>query len=319
MKEKLQEIYKGLTERLKSPFIITFILVWSIRHWQLLFILFTFDENRSQAGKFTYAYEYVHEHGFKWMFWVPLGCTILSFLGYIIAALFFESLTEAYERWGRPGIYYLINRNKIVKKEDYLKLERDFKRVSEKNSTLEMKLIKVSEENDAIKAIQESKDEKIESLESDNLIVRRELEQYKSKSHKDENFIYNSTRTGMFTLLDYFSHKPNNKLVPIKLQTVLLGAWKRTEYDASRDPISKVSEKELLINDENVISDKGDFVFKVDKISQYENKNIFILEYTNQDNLQVKEILFKVTKDLYIGRNMEHIFTRYNFVEYFKT
>jgi hypothetical protein len=313
VKEKLQEIYEGLKERLKSPFILTFILVWSVHHWRLLFHLITFDSETNQNEKFNYVNNYIIRHGWDEMFWTPVGYSILSFGGYLLAALLFESITELYEKWGRTAILLLINRNKTVKREDMEKVQLKLKNSEKAYNQLEKEYAELETEVQDL-------DNEVKELTAENsayVEAKKELEGYRTKNKREDDFIYSKTRKALFHVFDFFSkenHITNH--VEAKIENLFFGVWNRAEYN--NIDLSQRTEHQIRFSGESVFDIHDEIAFKVTGLTRFDPLDVYSMRFTTKNNLQVEEILFKVSNDLIVGKigaNNEEIV---KFVEYKK-
>jgi hypothetical protein len=126
MFDKLQEIYGGMRERLKSPFIVTFIVIWSIRHWRLLFMIFSFDEDLTQGYKRSLIDAYIFRNGgIQGMVLIPVLLSFLSIVSYYIISLVYEAINIGYAKYGRP-LVNMLDKGRIALKED---VEKEKKRI----------------------------------------------------------------------------------------------------------------------------------------------------------------------------------------------
>ena len=119
LKERLQEIYSNLHDRVRSPFIISFILVWCIHNWDLIFYIFTFDDKMSFTYKYAKFKAYITTYGPYHLLWFPLIWAYVSIGMYIGTSFLAEGITLLYNKWARPFLYNLIDDNKIVRKDEY--------------------------------------------------------------------------------------------------------------------------------------------------------------------------------------------------------
>lgn len=148
MKEKIEEIFDGLHERLKSPFIVTFIIVWSLHHWKLLFIIFSFDKDLNQGYKKSIIEAYIHQHdGWCGMFIYPIFWSFLSVIAYYLMSLIYEGINLVYERYGRPFIN-MLDKNKLALKEE---VDKERKKVKELRLEVKSLQQKESELNEEVK------------------------------------------------------------------------------------------------------------------------------------------------------------------------
>ncbi|HWY10524.1 MAG TPA: hypothetical protein VN026_04310 [Bacteroidia bacterium] len=302
MKEKLQEIYEGLKERLKSPFILTFILVWSIHHWRLLFHLFTFDDDASQSEKYFYINSYFTDHNWNDLFWWPVFYATCSFIGYLIAALVFESITEIYDRWGRTAVLYAFNRNKTVKREELEATRTKLKEVEKSYFELDKMYSELETELQEIEGDLDEEVKNHDTLKQTHERISYELQEHKNKLLREDEFIYHKTREALFQMLLFYGTEQNGKKIKIKIQSLFLGKWFRTDYNGDTRLGQKNSEHELNFSSENVTDIRNEFIFNVVDVLKVDGMGIYHLIYKNKADLVIKELLFKVTSELFIGR-----------------
>jgi hypothetical protein len=131
MKEKLQEIYEGLKERLKSPFLLTFMVVWTIHNWEFVYALVTFNSDMSYITRVSFLKAYLLVHDYDELLWLPLAWTFASIGLYFVATFFSEGINLAYSKWIRTWLYWLIDRNKLKTEDDYNELEERRKNLQE--------------------------------------------------------------------------------------------------------------------------------------------------------------------------------------------
>jgi uncharacterized protein YqgV (UPF0045/DUF77 family) len=174
MKEKIQELYDGLQDRLKSPYILTFIIVWSIHHWRLIFILLTFDSDLTQGHKVEIAETYIFEHDGWWgMIWPSLLLSFASISLYYIFTILTKIIGIGYN-WALAATYSkLKEQRRIITKEEYNELETKLRKNQSRVEELQKRAIEVSsslkEEELKFHALHKTKTE-IEQ-QNDNLLL----------------------------------------------------------------------------------------------------------------------------------------------------
>lgn len=170
MKERVQEIYESLQERLKSPFLLTFTIIWCIHHWKLFFIILTYDINLNQAHKLELIEGYIEKNGNWWgMIWPSLLWTLGSIIFYYLTTILTKVFAVFYN-WALAFTYSKINENrKIVTKEEFNEIERKLKRSQIRAEELQKR---VQELNDIVKDEEEKYAKLLE--EKNNLIEQNE-------------------------------------------------------------------------------------------------------------------------------------------------
>jgi hypothetical protein len=171
MKDKLQEIYDGLKERLKSPFLLTFIVVWVIHNWEFVYALFTFNSEMPYINRVLFLKLYLKNHDTNQLLWFPILWAFLSIILYFVASFLSEGLNLLYNKWIRTWLYLIIDRNKLKTEDDYNALEERRKNLQELVNDLRRK------EEDAslkLKSTEKSLNEQIAGLYSQVVEVRKE-------------------------------------------------------------------------------------------------------------------------------------------------
>lgn len=115
-------------EKTQNPFLGTYLIVWVIRNWELVYTLFNFDDDYTLEKKKAFITKYYDEaHNFienlfyniLWTFGVLILTYILLNVSRLIVNLFDKQL--------KPWIYKITDSKSIVLKEEYeqLRSERD--------------------------------------------------------------------------------------------------------------------------------------------------------------------------------------------------
>lgn len=123
MKDKLQEIYEGLKERLKSPFLLTFIAVWTIHNWEFVYAFLTFNSDMTYINRVSFLKAYLIVHNYDELLWLPLLWTFVSIGLYFVGSFLSEGLNLIYSKWVRTWLYLVIDKNKLKTEDDYNLLE----------------------------------------------------------------------------------------------------------------------------------------------------------------------------------------------------
>lgn len=320
MKEKLEEIFDGLQERLKSPFIVTFIIVWSLHHWKLLFIIFSFDNDLNQGYKKSIIEAYIHQHdGWCGMFIYPILWSFLSVLAYYFISLMYEGINLLYERYGRP-LVNMLDKNKLALKEE---VDKERKKIKELRSEVRSLQQKESELNEEIKSFRsqvttltsnvdaagkreiefQNKLEKrsdydtiVQDLEDANKEIEKlkNLMRYKAGTFFDENgnVIDNALDEAKnefiqrnITEFNSFNEKYKLKDHTLLLFPLLHGTWK-IKYSRANRP---TSEQYFVLKNNNTI-EEGSKVYKI-KSSDVGNRFINITRSILENGIERTEVL----------------------------
>jgi phage antirepressor YoqD-like protein len=128
----------NLTKKSRNPFLGTYLIVWLIRNWDLVYTLFHFEKQHNLEFKINFIREYYEKHNFienlgyniLWSFALLSITFVLINISRLIVNLFEKKVT--------PLIYQLTDKNSIVLKETHDILKNE-------NNELELKLEKERE------------------------------------------------------------------------------------------------------------------------------------------------------------------------------
>lgn len=132
MLEKLKEFKDTLSERVKSPFIGSLIITWSLIHWKI-FAFFIFEQgDLTFSERISNIEEYISTKGFSGLFVWPILITlgvlvvygVLNAIGLIIKLL--------YDNWASPIIQSKLYNTNIIEKPKYEKLKRELSAIKKK-------------------------------------------------------------------------------------------------------------------------------------------------------------------------------------------
>lgn len=99
MIDKIKDLAESISDRIKNPIILTFIVVWCVHHWKFLFTLVNFDEYYNLDMKSSRLETYIEDHCFWWgMLWKPLLIAVLSTIGYFVLSIAMKFLNVIYNR-----------------------------------------------------------------------------------------------------------------------------------------------------------------------------------------------------------------------------
>jgi hypothetical protein len=147
MKEKIDELYEGLKERLKSNFLITFIIIWLLHHWRLIYTIFNFDKDQTLISKKAFIAKYISDEGMLWLWIVPLLWSFCSMILFYCFSSLSELLNIRYHNL-RKMIYKRWDNKKIKTIEEFLEV------IAEKEK-VQAQIIELERRRDTILAINE--------------------------------------------------------------------------------------------------------------------------------------------------------------------
>ncbi len=206
IKDFLISFRDNFKEKTRNPFLGTYLIVWVIRNWELLYTLFNFDSDYKLSDKIGYIKSYYLEHGFITnLFTSILWAFGLLILTYLLLAIS-RFITNFSEKRITPWIYKITDSNTIVLKETYEALRNENSRIEDKlESEREIKkrlLIEVSElenEIDSLKVNYSNSIEELPTFDNEKISLDNEEEIMLNKIKKRkliDNFIITSNRIG---------------------------------------------------------------------------------------------------------------------------
>ncbi|RBQ05847.1 hypothetical protein [Pedobacter miscanthi] len=146
VKDTLNSMLDNIKERTTNPFLGTFVIVWIVKNWKLVYSLFYFDSAFTLPKRLAYIERYFNEKSFWCNMLVVVGFTILVLvITYILLALS-RLLTEFYDKMVVPKIAKITDKSSIVLKSKYNELEEAFKLLEKRYE--EERLAKVAAQNE---------------------------------------------------------------------------------------------------------------------------------------------------------------------------
>tara|TARA_R110000868_G_scaffold218661_1_gene469485 strand:+ start:239 stop:1006 length:768 start_codon:yes stop_codon:yes gene_type:complete len=115
IKNTINSFTDNISQKLKNPFLGTFLIVWIIRNWEFIYSLFNFDPNLSLDDRINKIKTFFIDYGI-----VELLITIgVSFL-VLIATYFFLNLSRLvvnfFDKMITPKVYEITDKSSIVLK-----------------------------------------------------------------------------------------------------------------------------------------------------------------------------------------------------------
>lgn len=153
IKDFLISFKDNFKEKTRNPFLGTYLIVWLIRNWELVYTLFNFDDSHTLIDKIAFIKKYYTENDFL----QNLFINILWAFGLLIATYILLNIsrfiTNFSEKQLTPWIYKITDSKSIVLKTEYnrVRTERDgiqlrLDQSRESNSKLENRIQKLDSE-----------------------------------------------------------------------------------------------------------------------------------------------------------------------------
>ena len=183
MFDKIKEIYNSVKETLeetnqkvKSPFISTFIGVWLIHHWELVFMLFYSDKAVGFFARKELMLCYIFKAGYCGLLWWPLGVTFGALAVYLLLTNLSLILYTISNSWIKVGILKVFDSKKTIDKQRLIDAQKSFEKLKTELEALKEKYF-----------IEDGVKTKNEVLEKDISELRKVMEDLSSKGAANAN------------------------------------------------------------------------------------------------------------------------------------
>jgi len=127
VKETLDSMLDNIKERTTNPFLGTFLVVWIVKNWKLVYSLFYFDGAFTLTKRLEYIEKYFNEKSFWYNMVIVIGYTLFVLLVTYILLTLSRLLTEFYDKVIVPKIAQITDASSVVLKTKYSALEDAFK------------------------------------------------------------------------------------------------------------------------------------------------------------------------------------------------
>lgn len=224
IKEFLVSFSDNFREKTRNPFLGTYILIWLLRNWELVYSLFNFDNTYKLADKIEFIKMYYTTHSFtEGVLW-NLGWTFLVLTITYLVLNMSRVIVNISEKQLKPWIYKKTDSKSIVLKSihEQVRNERDTLQIRldqerESKSKLEIR-IKSLEEEVTTASTKKTNDNELDDIETSN----------KSSDEKEKllnklielNMLSNFKEIGVMINKGEFIEKNNtsvNKLIELGL------------------------------------------------------------------------------------------------------
>lgn len=125
----------GIAEKGKSPFVLTFIIVWVLHHWELVYLMLNFGADYTAFQKLDFVQERLKDETFCDLLVYPLLYSIASYIGYLFISLLFELVYAGY-KWGRAFVKLWSKDPKVIDINKYKLLEMELSKKATSIETL---------------------------------------------------------------------------------------------------------------------------------------------------------------------------------------
>lgn len=179
---KLFKSSKDLTnDKLRNPFFGTYIFIWIIRNWELLYSIVFFDKDWTLNQKVKYIEGYFKEREVLHELWTNLWITFLLFLISYLLLNFSRVFVNLSELVLRPKIDNFIDSKSIVRKDKY-------NRVKDRRDELQNILDKNRDTNSLRESKLDLKRKEIKKLKEINEVHENDIREMEDKITRHDRY-----------------------------------------------------------------------------------------------------------------------------------
>jgi hypothetical protein len=180
IKDFLVSFKDNFKDKTRNPFLGTYLMVWIIRNWELLYTIFNFDKDIKLKKKIAFINHYYSENDFIGNLWTNLywafGLLILTYILLNLSRL----IVNLSEKKITPWIYKITDGKSVVLKETYNKLKNEI-------NLLESNLEKERQSKGRLQFEISKLDKKIEELNLNKIEDNEKLvSEYSEKNKADD-------------------------------------------------------------------------------------------------------------------------------------
>ncbi|MCM5530309.1 hypothetical protein [Parasegetibacter sp. NRK P23] len=308
--EEIRDIGQTLKRRISGVFGGTFLLVWAIHNWDLIYTVLNFDSGTVLQDKILAINKILSEKRLYGLLFCPVFIALVSVFFFYVFTYITYAITYFFKLRVQPFILKRVDRSKVVEKVRYDKLSQQFfqldndynadkaefirgrddnQRLSKENSTLVLNISERNSENENLKnalakldiELKGTYDKKLSALEE--LIKLRDSEIYDLKVN---------------SALD------EKEIMP---DVLFSGKWQKKFTPAGGQ---EGKENFTVIDGKYIINQKVFFVFDYVKIFQQDT----MIEFSKRSVANSSTLLnrlVKVSDNLYVGVENSNIKVEY--------
>lgn len=117
-KNTLNSFTNNISQKIKNPFLGTFIIVWITRNWQFVYSLFNFDSKTNRESRLAIIKEFFKDYGIVEIL-VTIGYSLLVLVATYVFLNFSRLIVDFFQEIVTPRISKLFNESNIVTREKY--------------------------------------------------------------------------------------------------------------------------------------------------------------------------------------------------------
>lgn len=115
LKNTINSFTDNINQKLKNPFLGTFIIVWVIRNWEFIYSLFYFDSKLSLDGRVTKIKAFFTEYGILEVL-TTIGLTFLILIITYILLNLSRLIVNFFDKTITPKVYEISDKSNVVVK-----------------------------------------------------------------------------------------------------------------------------------------------------------------------------------------------------------
>lgn len=294
IKDFFGDLKTTFNERIKNPFIASFILSWLASNWLIIYKLCTFAERYSYDERVDILINYVHNHKWDKLTLTPLWHSIVIAACYIICSVVFNLMFNFYNstlkaiinKWTKPE-------DNVTKEEhDYLNKQYDILR----NEVNQLRRVKAAskEEVDKIKQELETERGRTKGAQDGYANVNRSLEKTKEE-YEFFKVAYNKMKAeydSVAILNGKIEGELRNTFIPSRAYIITfdkkLGDAK-VSGDYQHLPKALRSNPTVRIDKLKVISTiDGDILFNIEGLKTTDDGFLVVFDLVENSNIEEK-------------------------------
>lgn len=136
-----KDIWETYKDRIKSPFVVSFLISWTMCNWLFVYTFFSFPVEYNYFTKVKFINDYVQLHQGYNLFWKPLWVSSLATLVYIVCSGFYLVMFSFYKTTVKSWIFGFTSRGENVPKEYFLSVQMRYLKLREDNEKMNGDLI----------------------------------------------------------------------------------------------------------------------------------------------------------------------------------
>jgi hypothetical protein len=170
IKKTMSSFTDGINQKLKNPFLGTFMMVWTIRNWEFIYSLFYFDSKLSLDKRIQIIKNYFIDYSYAEVF-ITIGITFVVLIVTYVLLNLSSLIVSFFEKIITPQIYQLTDKSSVVVKSVYNEaLERIELLNSKVQSEIDLKLQTKNENEKLENKIKELLAEALRPTEEEEVI-----------------------------------------------------------------------------------------------------------------------------------------------------